>query len=129
MDIPQIDAIYSAEFTLNGSQFGSGVLVLNQGHIHGADSIYAYKGLYLLAEGSLSAAMVAERYTDVPTGGSDFPASELDLPARFRLILSGDATTEGLTFVSALNGQPAQSVRVGLKRISDLVDHSEFIQI
>jgi len=39
----------SAEFTLNGTQFGGGVLVLNQGHIHSADGIYAYKGLYLMA--------------------------------------------------------------------------------
>jgi hypothetical protein len=116
MDVPNIEAIYSAEFTLNGSQFGRGVLVLNQGHIHGADGIYAYKGLYLMAEGSFSAVIVAERYTDLPKGG-------LDLPAHFRLIMSGGATTDGLTFVSALNGQSAQVVRVGLKRISHLVDH------
>ena len=123
MDVPHIDAIYSAEFTLNGTQFGSGVLVLNQGHIHGADRIYAYKGLYLMAEGSLSAAVVAERYTDAPAGDMDFPTSDVDLPTRFRLIMSGDATTDGLTFVSALNGQPAQLVRVGLRRISYLVGH------
>ena len=116
MDVPVIDAIYSAEFALNDKTFGSGILVFNEGQIHGGDSLYVYKGCYSVGEGCISAAVVVDRYKDTSK-------SALDLPTHFRLILNGAATIHDLTLMSAVDGKAEQSIRIDLKRISELDDH------
>lgn len=110
-----IDAIYSAEFTLDNNKFGGGVVVLNQGELHGADKNYVYKGHYHVAETSVSATMVVDKYTDTPL-------TVLEPPTHFRLMLSGASTSDCFTLIGAVDGKPEHLVRIDLKKISGLDD-------
>ena len=101
MELSMIDAIYSAEVTLKDHRLANAILVFNQGQIHGADSLFVYKGCYAVVENSLSAAVVVDRYCE---------ESRIDLPT-------------GLTLVSSVDGKPEEAIRMELKRISKLDDH------
>ena len=116
-----IDAIYSAEFFSNNYKVGSGILVLHEGKLYGADQHYAYKGEYQLAGQSRSPApevearVVVDNYTDETV-------SQVGLP-HFRLLLYGAIEADGLSLSGSIDGNPAHMIQIRMKSISDLAEH------
>ena len=61
-----LNALWSVNFHLNPSgtaKFGSGVVVLNNGKIHGGDETYYYTGSYVVSENIFTAKVKLTHYS------------------------------------------------------------------
>jgi hypothetical protein len=109
-----VEGVYAARFLSNLDQYGEGIIVLDDGRIHGGDLDHVYIGKYSLINNEFSATVDVANY-------SGSISSVLGL-AQYRLTLNGivkkaqDITTHG-----KVEGHPDLAIQINLHKVSHLV--------
>jgi len=110
-----IQGVYAAQFLSNANKYGEGIVVLENGRIHGGDLDHVYIGTYALLDNKFSATVDVANY-------SGSMSSVLGQVAHYRLTLHGifkkaqDITTHG-----TVEGRPDLDIQINLHKVSELV--------
>ena len=110
-----VDGVYSAHFLSNVDQYGEGIIVVDNGKIHGGDLDHVYIGHYSLVNNGFSATL------DVSNHSGNF-SSVLGPLAHYRLTLNGKVKKQqDITCRGKVEGRPDLAIQVNLHKISLLV--------
>ena len=110
-----VQGVYAAQFLSNANKYGEGIVVLDDGRIHGGDLDHVYIGKYSLVDNEFSATVDVANY-------SGSISSVLGQLAHYRLTLNGivkkaqDITTHG-----KIEGRPDLAIQINLHKVSELV--------
>jgi hypothetical protein len=111
-----LDGIYQVTFKSNLADFGSGLIVAQNGTIHGGDHSYLYVGTYSSYESSIKAKINVKHYR----GSLDSIFGALN---SFSLELKGSGTNSQFTLEGNITLQPNLKINLVCTKVSSLVSN------
>jgi len=109
-----VEGVYVAHFLSNADQYGEGIVVVDDGRIHGGDLDHVYIGKYALAENEFSATL------DVSNHSGRF-SSVLGPLAQYRLTLKGTVKKQqDITCHGTVEERPDLAIQINLRKLSAL---------
>lgn len=109
-----LPGLYSVVFSAPGGSAGVGLVVVDNGKIHGGDLTYLYRGTYQADGQSVNAKIHVSHYRGQLN-------SILGAISNFDLILSGKASDSGFTLSGQVEGYPQLAISIAAQRQADLV--------
>lgn len=108
-----IEALWSVEFAANTQDFGSGVVVVENGKVLGGDAQYFYVGNCKLENGVLHATVEITHY-------SGAPSSVFGTTNKFRLAVSGVPAHDKFTLQGHVVEAPQFHISIHFTRRAEL---------
>ena len=106
--------IYYVTFSAATTDFGWGLVVVDNGKLHGGDLSYLYRGRYEVNAGILEASIQVSHYQ----GALNSVFGPLK---SFSLILVGNLTQTGFSLSGHVEGQPRMTITILGEKKADLV--------
>lgn len=112
-----VEGVYAAQFVSNADQYGEGIIVLDEGRIHGGDLDNVYVGTFSVTDNEISATVEITNY-------SGNVSSVVGL-RQYRLTLKGTMKNpQNVTVSGVVEGRGDLAIKVNLHKLSHLVDSS-----
>jgi hypothetical protein len=109
-----LPGLYSVVFAAPGGNAGIGLVVVDNGKIHGGDLTYLYRGTYQSDGQSVKAKIHVSHYRGQPN-------SILGAISNFVLTLSGKASDSGFALSGQVEGHPQLLISITAQRQADLI--------
>jgi hypothetical protein len=108
-----ISGIYLVRFVANGSGFGEGIVVVNDGAVNGGDATYLYRGHFDYYGEDIKASIEVRHYRG-PLNAVLGPLKQ------FNLTLSGKISGDNFQVSGGIPNMPGASISITGSRIADL---------
>jgi hypothetical protein len=110
-----LTGLFSVDFTASNRDFGSGIVVIDDGKVNGGDFTYYYRGRFERYSGQVRATIEVKHYRGTPT-------SVLGPLREFTLNLSGKADDNTFDLQGTTSSAPNISISMRGRKIAPLFE-------